>query len=220
MGLEAACRVRFGGKASEGRAQLETADLFFRGAFRLQIPLKDVASVEARNGELVVVWPDGEASFALGKEAGKWALKVRYPRGLLDKLGVKPGARVAVVGEFPPDFLKDLLGRTKEVARGRPKKDTDLVFVAMADPKDLGRLKALRATLKPEGAIWVVWPKGRKAFREDDVRAAGPGTGLVDVKVVSFSDTLSGLKMVIPVVLRKARSRARISGPSPQRGGG
>src|SRR6185295_4618264 len=136
------------------------------------------------------------------------------------KLGVKPGARVAVVGEFPPDFLKDLLGRTKEVARGRPKKDTDLVFVAMADLKDLGRLKALRATLKPEGAIWVVWPKGRKAFREDDVRAAGPGTGLVDVKVVSFSDTLSGLKMVIPVVLRKARSRARISGPSPQRGGG
>jgi len=209
MGLEAACRVRYGKKASEGKAQLETADLFFRGAFRLQIPLKDVTSVLAKNGLLVVVWPEGEATFALGKDAEKWALKVRYPRGLLDKLGVKPGARVAIVGDLPGDFLKDLAGRTDDVARGSPKQDTDLVFVAMADPKDLGRLAALRAALKPEGGIWVVWPKGQKAFREDDVRAAGPGTGLVDVKVVSFSDTLSGLKMVIPVTQRTARSRTR-----------
>ena len=204
MGLEAACRARYGKKASEGKAQLETTDLLFRGAFRLQIPLKDVTSVEAKNGQLVVVWPQGEAAFVLGKDAGKWALKVRYPRGLLDKLGVKPGARVAVVGDLPGDFLKDLGGRTDDVTRGRPKKDTDLVFVAMADPKDLGRLAALRAAIKPEGGIWVVWPKGRRAFREDDVRAAGPGAGLVDVKVVSFSDTLSGLKMVIPVAQRKA----------------
>ncbi len=209
MGLEAACRARYGRKASEGKAQLETTDLLFRGAFRLQIPLKDVTSVEAKSGELVVVWPEGEAAFALGKDAEKWALKVRYPRGLLDKLGVKPGARVAIVGDLPGDFLKDLRGRTDDVARGRPKQDTDLVFVAMSDPKDLGRLAALRTAIKPAGGIWVVWPKGRRAFREDDVRAAGPGAGLVDVKVVSFSDTLSGLKMVIPVAQRKAGGSPR-----------
>jgi len=209
MGLEATCRVRFGKKASEGKAKLETADLFFRGAFRLQIPFKDVKSATAKDGELVVVWPEGEAAFALGRDAGKWALKIRYPRGLLDKLGVRPGARVAIVGDLPGDFLKDLRGRTNDVARGRPKKDTDLVFVAMADPEDLGRLAALRAALKPEGGIWVVWPKGQKVFREDDVRAAGPGAGLVDVKVVSFSDILSGLKMVIPVAQRKAGGSPR-----------
>src|SRR5207247_6429040 len=84
MGLEATCRVRFGKKASEGKAKLETADLFFRGAFRLQIPFKDVKSATAKDGELVVVWPEGEAAFALGRDAGKWALKIRYPRGLLD----------------------------------------------------------------------------------------------------------------------------------------
>ena len=48
-------------------------------------------------------------------------------------------------------------------------------------------------------AVWVVWPKGQKAFREDDARTAGPAAGLVDVKVASFSETLSALKMVIPV---------------------
>ncbi len=207
MGLEASCRVRYGRKDSAGKAQLESAALLFRGDFRLQIPLKDVRSVRASDGQLVVVWPEGEARFALGKDAEKWALKVRYPRSLLDKVGVKPSARVAIIGDLPGDFLKDLAGRTDDVARGRPRKDTDLVFVAMADPKDLGRLAVLRAALKPEGGIWVVWRKGQKGFREDDVRAAGPGAGLVDVKVVSFSDTLSALKMVIPVALRKARIR-------------
>jgi hypothetical protein len=205
MGLEATCAVRFGKQASEGKAQLEATELVFRGAFRLKIPLKDVASVEAKKGNLVVVWPDGQATFAIGKDAEKWALKVRYPRTLLDKLGVKGGSRVAVIGSFPRDFLKDLAGRTGDVARGKPRKDTDLVFVAMSDPLDLAQLSGLREALKPAGGIWVIWPKGQKVFREDHVRAAGPAAGLVDVKVVSFSDSLSGLKMVIPVAQRKKR---------------
>lgn len=205
MGLEATCAVRFGAEASDGKALLETTELVFRGAFRLKIPLKDVSSVEAKKGSLVVVWPEGRATFAIGKDAEKWALKVRYPKGLLDKLGVKAGSRVAVVGSFPRDFLKDLKERTVDVSVAKPRKDSDLVFVAMGDPKDLGQLRRLRDALQPAGGIWVVWPKGQKVFREDDVRAAGPAAGLVDVKVVSFSDSLSGLKMVIPVAQRKKR---------------
>jgi hypothetical protein len=205
MGLEATCAVRFGKQASDGKAQLEATELLFRGDFRLRIPLKDVASVEAKKGNLVVVWSEGQATFAIGKDAERWALKVRYPRSLLDKLGVKAGSRVAVVGSFPGDFLKDLAGRTEDVARGKPRRDSDLVFVAMGDSGALAQLPGLREAIQPAGAIWVVWPKGRKVFREDDVRAAGPAAGLVDVKVVSFSDSLSGLKMVIPVAQRKKR---------------
>ena len=52
----------------------------------------------------------------------------------------------------------------------------------------------------------MIWPKGQKAFREDDVRAAGPGARLVDVKVVSVSERLSGLKMMVPVALREGVS--------------
>jgi hypothetical protein len=205
MGLEATCAVRFGRQASDGKAQLEATELLFRGDFRLRIPFKEIASVEAKKGTLVVVWPEGRATFAIGKDAEKWALKVRYPRSLLDKLGVKAGSRVAVVGSFPGDFLKELAGRTADVARGKPRKDTDLVFVAMGGPGDLAHLRGLRDSIQPAGGIWVVWPKGQKVFREDHVRAAGPAAGLVDVKVVSFSDSLSGLKMVIPVAQRKKR---------------
>ena len=170
-----------------------------RGALKLSIPASAMKSAEAKAGVLKVKWPGGTVDLVLGRDAEKWALKIRYPRGRLDKLGIKPDMRVAVVGLDDPDFLAELRERTSDVSVGRPKKDSDAVVVALAKVADLPKLKALRAAIKKNGMIWVVWTKGRKEFREDDVRAYGPAAGLVDVKVMSFSDTLSGLKLVIPV---------------------
>jgi hypothetical protein len=202
MGLEARCRVRFEGQESDGDARLESADLWFRGRFRLRIPFDQVRSAEARGGRLEVRFAESLAVFELGRDAERWALKIRYPRGLLDKLGVKPGARVSVLGLDDPDFLGKLAERSADVSR-RPRKATDLVFWAPRSRHELAaKLRALRGSLKPDGGVWVVWPKGKKELREDDVRAAGQAAGLVDVKVVSFSDLLSGLKMVIPVARR------------------
>jgi hypothetical protein len=201
MGLEATCEVKYGRQASSGTARLEEKELLFKGDFRLKIPLTG-ARAEASKGALRVEWPEGVATFALGRDAEKWALKIRYPRGLLDKLGIKPGARVAVSGVDDPDFRRQLADRTSDVSLGKPKRDSEVILVGMTTTADLPKLVKLRACIKSNGAIWVVWPKGRKEFREDDVRAFGPQAGLVDVKVAAFSDTLSALKMMIPVRLR------------------
>jgi hypothetical protein len=205
MGLEKKCTARVDGHELAGRLQLETHELIFRGKARLRVPIGTITAAEARGGWLEVRHAGGRVSFELGREAEKWALKLRYPRSRIDKLGVKPGMRVAALGHFEPEFLAELAERTDDVARLRPRKGSDYVFVRMSARAQLGRLAALRASLKPEGGIWVIWPKGRQEFREDDVRAAGPGLGLVDVKVVSFSDALSGLKLVIPVALRQKK---------------
>jgi hypothetical protein len=119
----------------------------------------------------------------------------------MDKLGVKAGARVSLVGLDEPWLREQLAERGADVST-RVRKGSDLVLAGMSAPGDLSRLAALRAAIEPDGAVWVIWPKGRKEFREDDVRAAGPAARLVDVKVVSVSETLSGLKMVVPVALR------------------
>ena len=126
---------------------------------------------------------------------------VRYPRSRIEKLGVKPGMRVTLLGLDDPAFLAELLERGAEVV-GRVTRDLDAVFVAMSAPKDLPRLVKLRHAIKPAGMIWVIWPKGRQEFREDDVRHFGPRAELVDVKVMAFSETLSGLKMVVPLAKR------------------
>jgi hypothetical protein len=202
MGLEADCTVRFGARSSAGRARLEEKEILFRGDFRLKVPLADITKADVKGGALTITWKGGQARLDLGAAAPKWADKIKNPRGLLDKLGIKPDARVAVIGLDDPGFLEQVRARTGHVSIGKAGKGTQLVLVAMKAVADLQRLATLRRAIEPDGAIWVIWPKGVKAFREDDVRAAGPSAGLVDVKVVSFSDTLSGLKMMIPRTLR------------------
>jgi hypothetical protein len=200
MGLEATCQARMGRASSAGKARLEETDLVFRGEgeFRFKVSFKDLQRVDARGGALYLEWADGKAVLELGDEAARWAEKIKNPPSLLDKLGVKPGQRVSVVGIEDRRFLDDLAARVDDLTRGRAKAGSDLVLVAMSDRSDLPQLAKLREAIKATGAIWVVWPKGRQEFREDDVREFGKTAGLVDVKVARFSETLSALKMMIP----------------------
>ena len=198
MGLEATCRARLDGRATEGKARLEERELVFRGDMPFKVALDDLRRVDAQGGTLRLEWAKGKAALELGDQAQRWAEKIRNPPSLLDKLGVKPGARVSVIGLEDRAFLAEVKARTDDVSVGRAKPDSDLVFVAMDAPADLKRLESLQRAIKKDGAVWVVWPKGRREFREDDVRAYGPRAKLVDVKVVRFSDALSALKMMIP----------------------
>lgn len=121
---------------------------------------------------------------------------------LLDKLGVKPECRVAVVKVHDDSFLVQLEKRAKDIVHRRPKKDSDLIFLAAESRADLEKLSLLRPFLKPNGALWVVYPKGVPHIREIDVIAMGKAAALVDNKVVSFSSTHTALRLVIPVALR------------------
>lgn len=203
MGAESQCTVQFGKQRSEGKAQLEGDHILFRGDFRLKIPTKSITKLDANAGTLSVTFPDGIAKFELGASAAKWADKIRNPPSLLDKLGVKAGMRVAVIGIDDASFLEQLEQRTSEISRRAPKKDTEIVFFGADDVTDLDRLEKLRGSLTPAGAIWVVHTKGKAAtFKDVAVFAAAKKAGLVDVKVASFSATHTAEKLVIPVKAR------------------
>jgi hypothetical protein len=120
-------------------------------------------------------------------------------RSRLDKLGVRPGMRVAVLGLVDAGFVAELGTRTSDVSFTRAREDTELVVLAVEDTRGLARLAAIKPLIRRDGAIWAVWPKGRPALREDDVRAAAIACGLVDIKVMAFDERLSALKLVIPV---------------------
>ncbi len=197
MGLEAKCMATFGKQSSTGLARLVEKDLYFRGAFRLKIPLREVKSAEARRGVLIVKWAEGRAAFVLGAQAEKWALKIRYPRSRPEKLGVQPGLRTAVLDVEDRSFWRELDEAGTDAVE-KVVKDCDLIFLGIEDAAPLKRLRELRTHLRPAGAIWVVWPKGQPHIKEDHVRAAALAAGLVDVKVCAFSDTLSALKLMIP----------------------
>ncbi|MBI1796737.1 MAG: DUF3052 family protein [Candidatus Eisenbacteria bacterium] len=123
-------------------------------------------------------------------------------RPRIDKLGVKPGARVALIDADDAAFLRELRERTTDIAIGRPKAATAMILFRIDGPKPLARLTALQKTILRDGAIWMLWPKGRKEITEDMIRDAALAQGLVDVKVMAFSEILSGLKLVIPLARR------------------
>lgn len=123
-------------------------------------------------------------------------------RLLIDKLGVKPGQRVAVLGVEGAEFLTDLTSRVPEYWRGERITDADLIFFSAEAMGDLARLKSLSKSICQNGAIWVVYPKGQTHIREVDVINAGKAAGLTDNKVCRFSDTHTALRFVIPLARR------------------
>jgi hypothetical protein len=204
MGAEAACTARFKGKTAAGKARLETEILQFRGGeMKLSIPFKQMSKVAARAGTLSVTFPDGTAAFDLGAAAPKWADKILHPPSRLAKLGAKPEWRTAAIGIEDADFLKELEGAVTALSIGRIPKDCDAIFYGANKEADLARLEKLKGSLKPNGALWIVRPKGRPEISEMAVMRAGKTAGLVDVKVVSFSSTHTAEKFVIPVANRR-----------------
>jgi hypothetical protein len=124
-------------------------------------------------------------------------------RPLLDKLGVRPGMRVALV-EF-----EDRAFEAELAERGAPPVEAaaglDILFYRVHLPADLGRLFELRELIHDAGAIWVLRTKGSgRTVREVDVIEAGRAFDLVDNKIASFSDTLAAMRLVVPLNQRRS----------------
>jgi hypothetical protein len=208
MGDQARCTVRFGGPGSDlesteqsvGNAHLETETLAFRGGFRLAIPFKEISAISATDGWMTVTFPGGVASFELGARAPRWLKAITHPKPVIDKIGVKPGMRVALVDVDDGKFRAQLAERA-EIVEGMPS-DVDLIVLAAPEPAALAKLATLRRHLRPDGALWVLRPKGSPDITEMEVLNAGRAAGLVDTKVVAFSATLTAEKFVIPVAQR------------------
>lgn len=203
MGSEATMTARFKGRAASGKARLETDVLQFRGGdLKLSIPFAQMSKVVARGGTLSVTFPEGVASFDVGAAAEKWADKILHPPSRLQKIGVKAEWRVSSIGVSDIAFLKEIERAVGELSIGRVLKSSDAIFFGVTKEAELARLEKLKGSLKPNGALWIIRPKGRPEISERATMAAGKAAGLVDVKVVGFSPTHTAEKFVIPVAKR------------------
>jgi hypothetical protein len=189
MGKEAQVRARFADGEDEGRLRFEPPKLIFRGRARHVFEGASLAGAHAEGADLVV----GEARFTLGeKPAASWVDAILNPRGRLDKLGVKPGQRVAIVNLDDPDFAAELSSR---VPPHGASDGLDLLFYGADSAGELARIGDLLPRLAERGAIWIVSLKGRSLKVKDvEVMSAAKAVGLVDSKVCAFSDTRTALR--------------------------
>src|ERR1051326_3871517 len=124
---------------------------------------------------------------------------------LIEKLGIKPGLTVVFVDV--PDNYAALLGdlpmdvTETDLRHGQ----VDFVhFFARTRETVEARFPELKAALKPNGSLWISWPKATAKgsdkipsdLGDNVVREIGLANGLVDVKVAAIDATWSGMKFV------------------------
>ena len=128
-------------------------------------------------------------------------------RSLVDKLGIKPGTRIAIInaprgyratlGSLPPGVV------LASAARGS---FPFIQFFTRTRSLLQTKLGMLLRALEPDGALWISWPKKASGvptdMTEDAVREIALPLGLVDIKVAAVDDIWSGLKLV-----RRLRNR-------------
>jgi hypothetical protein len=131
------------------------------------------------------------------------------PSRLSRKLGLKAGARIVVIS--PPDRYWDLVHPLPDgvMVAGPRAKRLDFAHVFIERRAELARaLPKLVARLKPDGMIWVSWPKRASGVStdvtEDVIREMALPLGLVDTKVCAVDETWSALKLVIRREYRSA----------------
>jgi hypothetical protein len=205
VGAEANCVLRENGARHMGRALLETDELIFRGAdgYRVKLPLRSLRNPRAAGGDLLIDAPSGALAIELGEKAELWAQRIRSPKGLLDKLDLKPTHTVAIIGGSDTAFVKRLEMRVQSVTPGKTAKGTNVVFLWADAPAALKKLVSIAKSIARDGAVWVIHPKGAASkVKDTDIFAAGKKAGLTATKVARFSETHTAEKLVIPVTKR------------------
>jgi hypothetical protein len=128
-------------------------------------------------------------------------------RSLFEKLGVLAEAHVALVGRHDDSFATALNARLAKAASQALRTRYNLIFVRVDALRDLARIARAAAHLEPDGALWVVHPKGRGASPTDaQVRSSGIAAGLVDNKISAYTDSHTATRFVIPLARRPLSS--------------
>ena len=105
--------------------------------------------------------------------------------------------RVAVKGIDDASFMRDLRQRTSDVIAGKPRRLCDIVLIGVETKREMAILNEAKKWIEPNGAIWLVRPKGgRSEIKDTDLIGAGLAAGLVDNKIASFSDTHGAMRFV------------------------
>jgi hypothetical protein len=122
------------------------------------------------------------------------------------KLGITPGARVALINA--PDGILEELAPGVAVRRSTRGGGFDVLVAFCGRRAQLHRgLEGWRAALAPAGGLWIAWPKRASGMvtdlREGTVRELGLAAGLVDNKVCAIDATWSGLRFVYRLADRR-----------------
>ena len=125
-------------------------------------------------------------------------------RTAVQKLGVRPGDRIEVVGDVGPGLrrdVKDVSGRG--LVRSGELDGAIVLVESIEDGEEV--LERYRPRLCDTGYLWLITRKrGHEAYVNQMRLVPGAKTrGLIDNKTCSIDEARSGIRFVVPRALRK-----------------
>lgn len=152
--------------------------------------------------------PSGEPCHPRSKYIYSMASSGYSGTPLIKKLGIKPNQKILIINE-PNEYFELLEGDISK-QRCSPKEIPDLVHLFVKSKKEfedgMKKIKSY-ATKNSNIIIWVSWYKKSSGIAtdvsEDSIRNFALRNELVDIKVCAVTELWSGLKLVVPVALRK-----------------
>jgi hypothetical protein len=197
MGREAKTLCIEGRRKFDVKAHLDGQALQLTGAKKLTLPLTQVRTATVEGEDLKVASPGATFALRLGaKEAAAWAKKILNPPSLADKLGVKPGATVRLIGS-----------RVKELDEAAPHADhtaalsakaltaCDIAILTLTPATAEKQIAAAAKALSAKTALWLVYEKGTKP-NGDAIIMLARKAGLKDTKVARVSEAHAALRFI------------------------
>lgn len=196
MGWEIQTTVRSAAGAAKCRVLFESGEIVCRGALKRRMQHAAMRNLTARSGWLRFTI-DGEAcAIRLGEKAATWLHAIKNPRTRAQKLGAIAGMKTCVLGTAEEGACEELARAVGRPPARRITTQCALVMLFADEPGDLARLSSIEAKLALGGAVWVLWPKGRRDFGHAQVVAAAGAVGLAQTRSIGYSTARSGLRLV------------------------
>jgi hypothetical protein len=211
MGFETTARARFvpvsgDVQDADARVLVETDELILRGGVRARVPRTELNDVRVRAGTVTIRYSGGTLALTLGDKAKGFADRLTAaPRSRLEKMGIAAGGSIVVTGVDDADFTAELRA-AKIRTSARAAAGSALIVVGVHNQNQLSRVGAAAKSLAPDGALWVVHPKGATGVKDTAIFAAARGAGLTYVKVARFSHTHTAEKLVVPKAARPKKA--------------
>jgi hypothetical protein len=204
VGQEYEGTLDLGGKKVAVKGDFGSDRVVFSGGRRGEVKYADIQVVSTAKGRLTLRVAGSLMEFPVGMTVDRLANKIRKPPTTAEKMGLKPGVACALVN-VPDGLVAEAKAVLGSVLTGLPRDQVDVLAHGVEDAHELEEVEGWARLIKPDGALWVVYPKGKRELPETMVLEAGRRVGLKDVKVVRVSEKHTGLKFVLPLADRPSR---------------
>jgi hypothetical protein len=199
MGLERTIPVTSNGRDVLTKVLVEADHLLIGKPFSRRLDAAAIRAMLLEGDRLVFPDVDGALILTFGAEAARIAERLRQPKSRFDKLGVKSGSTVLLLGWDDAALRQEFALHGVKAQAAAEVSDHLAADVIFIEANSLGRLDILAQLrqAQPKAVVWVVSHKGKLLTLSDrEVMAAADRQNYVSTKVVAYDETRTALRFV------------------------